>query len=182
MNSRLRYLLVANYINIASIACFSPIYALYVAQFSSSTYMVSLTWGFALIIQGLMTFFFGYVLDSSPHKRQLLVLGYFLMSASAFLFVFVDSVVYLMIVMFINACTTAFHMPVFKAYVTTHEHRGHEAHEWSLFDGGNYLLAGIGALVGGNILLFTDFRGLFVVIGLLQFFAAGIALRLLKNS
>lgn len=182
MNTRLRYLLIANYINIASVACFSPIYALYVAQFSASTFMVSLMWGFALIIQGLMTFFFGYVLNNSPHKRQLLVTGYFLMAIAAFMYVCVDSINHLIFVTVVNACACAFHMPVFKAYVTMHEHKGQETHEWSLFDGGNYLLAGVGALIGGNILLLTDFRGLFIVIGALQLIAAIIALRLLKNG
>lgn len=181
MKVQLKILLLANYLNIFSFAFFSPLYALFIQKFDSNPLTISITWGFLMIIQGLLTILFGYMINDYRRKDRIIVLGYVCMAIGAFLLSAVESLPSLYIALAYNACSGALVSPAFKAYFSTHELKGDEAREWSIFDGGNLLLAGIGGIIGGSIMIRFGFSGLFYTIGGMQLIAALVSTKILKD-
>ncbi len=181
MKVQLKILLFANYLNIFSFAFFSPLYALYIQQFDTNTITISLSWGFLMIVQGVLTLISGYFINQYSRKDRIIVLGYICMAIGALLLSAVRSLPSLFIALAFNACSGAILAPAFKAYFTTHELKGDEAREWSLFDGGNLLLAGIGGIIGGTIMINFGFTGLFYTIGGIQLIAALVSTKILKD-
>ena len=78
-----------------------------------------------------------------------------------------------------NALGTGILLPAWKTLYAQAENKGKEAHEWSLLDGGNMLLAGIATLVGGTIAKNFGFDFLIIFMFGLQLVAALISLKLL---
>ena len=181
MKSEIKILLIASYLNVFAYGLFSPLYAVFVQGFDENLLTISNSLGVYALFQGLVMMIFGRIEDRFKNKRPIVVLGYFLLSLGALSFAFVTSVTQLYIALTINAIAYGIILPAWKAIYSQAEDKGKEAQEWSLFDGGNLVLASLAAFAGGYLVLILGFKTLFLLVFVIQLFAALFSVKLLKK-
>lgn len=181
MKKELNILLVASYLNIFGFGFFGPIYALYVKEIGGSLLDTSLSWGLYSLIMGVLIIFFGKIEDKL-NKKKMIVLGYFLLSFGILAYAFVQNKVQLFLVQIYNGFGVAVLNPAFKAVFSKDEDKGQESYEWSLWEGGEKIMLATSALIGGVIVTYLGFKMMFIVMFLMQLFAAIISLNILKKK
>ncbi|MBP7119418.1 MFS transporter [Candidatus Woesebacteria bacterium] len=181
MKSEIKILLLCSYINVFAYALFSPLYAVFVQRLDSNLLVISSTWGVYALFQGIVMILFGKIEDHFKDKRPMIVAGYLLLSVGALSFAFISTVTQLYLVQAINALANGILLPAWKSVYSKAQDKGKEAQEWSLFDGGNLILASIAAFVGGYIVTVVGFTWLFFIIFVFQLVTGLFSLSLLNK-
>jgi len=175
------YLLLANYLYMAGVGLLSPVYALYVLGIGGSALTASASWSLYLITAGLLMMLFGNVQDKSRNIKKYIVTGYTVAAMSTLLYLVIDTTPQLFALQFIHAIGIGLLTPALRTAYTKVQDKKRQAHEWSLFDGGIFILQGTAALIGGLLLTWLGFTQLFIAMAVIQIFSALIVLRLKLN-
>ncbi|OGL25592.1 hypothetical protein A3E49_02240 [Candidatus Saccharibacteria bacterium RIFCSPHIGHO2_12_FULL_49_19] len=181
MNAKIRYLLLANYLNLFAFAFFTPLFALFVTDLNPNPEFVGIAWGVAMYTAALMMLVFGRYEDRIKNKEKLIVAGYFLMAAGALSYLLVSDIKELFAVQLFNAIGLGMLTPAWRTVYANAEDRGKETKEWAFMEGGDRFFIATGAIIGGFILKYYSFKAIFVVMALLQLVAGLVALRLLQS-
>lgn len=181
MKITLRVLLVSNFLNTLAYSLFFPLYAIYIQKIDSSVLAVSSTMGWYTFITGVTILAAGKLEDVVKKKEQIVALGYFILVAGSLGYLFVNSIWMLYLIQTINAIGIGIVVPAWKAMYSCKEDKGMEAKEWSFFDGGNMLLAGLATVTGGLIVRLSGFEMLIILMAGLQLCSAISSLKLLKK-
>ena len=181
LNSKIRYLLFANYLNIFAYAIFGPLFAIFVLNIGGDSKTVGLAAGVQAYAAALMILFFGKWENSNKHKEKLVVLGFFWMAFGAVGYTLVDSLWKLFAVQIFNAIGTGLLTPALRSTYAEVEDKGRETQEWSFWEGGNRLFMATGALLSGFVLSASGgFKVLFGLMAFIQFIAAILSIKILK--
>ena len=97
---------------------------------------------------------------------------------STLLYLVIDTTAQLFALQFLHAIGIGLLTPALRAAYTKVQNKKRQAHEWSLFDGGIFVIQGIAALVGGLFLTWLGFAQLFVLMSTVQILSALVVLRL----
>lgn len=178
----LRFLLICNYLNMLGFSMFAPLYALFAVGIGAQPLSIGIGWAVYTILSGLLIIAFGQIEDKTPNKTFLIVCGYFWLAIVALLFLTVEDIAGLYIVLALNAVGVGMLVPASRAVFSAVEDKGREASEWSLFDGGNRIVMGIAAVLGGLLVKVGGFDAVFISMFVIQIIAAIISLRLIKHS
>lgn len=181
MKASLRILLVSNYLNIFAYSLFFPIYAIFVQDITPNVLVISSSLGWYTIVTGITVLVSGKFEDLIKRKEIMIILGYFILVYGANAYLLVHNTLTLFMVQTLNAIGIGIVAPAWKVLYAQHEDAGKEAREWSFFDGGNMLLAGIASVIGGFIAQYAGFGMLIVTMSVIQFFSALVSLRLAHN-
>lgn len=182
-NPKIKYLLLANYINLFGFAFFAPLYALFVTELGASPQVVGLSAGIGIYASALMILFFGKLENAQKNKEKMVVLGFFWLAFAAASYMFVEEIWQLFLVQVLNAIGIGILTPALKAVYAQSEDKGKETQEWSFFDGGNALFIATGAALGGFLLTaLGSFKSLFAVIALIQLVGALVSIKILKPT
>ncbi|HET9850768.1 MAG TPA: MFS transporter [Candidatus Saccharimonadales bacterium] len=182
VNTKIRYLLFSNYLNLLGFSIFTPLFAIFVLNLRNDPSLVGLAWGVNLYAAALMILLFGKYEDRWRHKEQLVVIGFFLLAAGGAAYLLVHSIWQLFAIQAFNAIGTGVLTPAWRTVYAKSEDKGRETLEWSFVDGGAKFFSATGAVIGGLILKFYSFRAIFILICLIQLLAGIVALSLLKNK
>ncbi len=181
-NKKIRYLLLANYLNLFAFSFYLPLFALFVIGLGGDAKIIGLSAGATAYTTAIMILIFGRWENSRKHKEKMIVVGYFWLAFGALGFMLVDHIWQLFAVQIFNAIGVGLITPALRTTYASLEDRGQETQEWSFWDGGNALFAATGAVLGGFLLsALGGFRGLFALIATIQFVAALISLKILKK-
>src|SRR3990167_10601242 len=94
MNAKIRYLLLANYLNLFAFAFFTPLFALFVTDLNPNPEFVGIAWGVAMYPAALMMLVFGRYEDRIKNKEKIILAGHFFFFSGAlsffFFFFFID--------------------------------------------------------------------------------------------
>lgn len=180
MGKVIRILLISNFLNILGYSLFAPLYAIFAQRIDNNVFTIATTYGIYTFVTGLSLLFFGRFEDKIHDKKKAVIVGYFILSIGAFSFLLVNNINQLILVQILNAIGTGMVTPAWKALYSKHEDAGREAREWSFYDGGNALIIGIAAIIGGYIIQLYGFSVVIVIFGTVQLIAGIVSLKLLK--
>ena len=174
MNKNIKLLLTANYWHTFGFTLLSPLYAIYVTQhLNGSEFEIGLSYSIYGFSAGILMIFAGRLEDTlAKYAKQILILGYLLVAMASFGYLLVETVQQLMVLQVFYALAVAIYVPMSKTLYSKHEDKGKESSEWAIMDGGNFLIIGTSALIGGFLLANYSFEVIFIGMGLSQLLAA----------
>ncbi len=169
LNKQLGILLITNSLILLSAAMFGPIAALFVEEIGGDLMDASIAAGIFAIVAGITTLVSGKYADKLKEPELIIVSGYSLMGFGFFLFLIVDSVIFLFIVQAIVGLGEAIYSPAFDAIYSKHLDGKKSGSQWGAWESMNYFTAASGALIGGVIVTLFGFQALFIIMSLLCF-------------
>ncbi len=174
--SKLKLLLLANYLNTFGWVLYSPLYALFVLKIGGSAIDVSLIWSVYALLTGLLIMTFGRLENSVKFNPAIMLfVGYSLFIIVATGYYYVDTVGQFYCMQIVLALAMGIMTPAAKATYMRAEHAGKEAGEWGMFDGGNYIIGAAASFAGGMLFKLGDFKLIFIVMALIQILASAFA-------
>lgn len=177
----MRFLLISNHLNTVSFAILGPLYSLLVLNKGGSAFHAGASWALFSIVAGILMFYFAKVEDHvAKNRRMMIVVGYFILSLGALGYLLVNDLFSLYAVQLINAAGIGMLDPALKSLFSRDEDAGKEAEEWADLDGWDHILMGIGAFIGGYIIVLFNFYTLLFLIFLLQLFGAIFSVKILN--
>jgi MFS family permease len=171
-NRALRILLVTNGMILLAAAMIGPIYALYVKNIGGDLLDASVAGGVFALIAGTTVLLAGKYSDVLPHKKLVVAIGYSIMGLGFFLYIFVNSIWFLLLVQVIIGFGEAIYNAPFDALYSEHLDDGQDGMEWGAWEAMNYYAAALGAFLGGIIVTHFGFSPLFVIMATLCFLSA----------
>lgn len=142
-----------------------PLYAVFAENVGGD--ILDITWVYALYlgIIGLGVLVVGKVADRIGNEK-LLVAGYALSAVGVFCYIFVNSLVSLLLVQLLIGVARALWEPTWYALYDTHS--GNDAQDgyiWGLASGLWYIVSAVAMLLGGYVVVHYSFDMLFLVMG-----------------
>ncbi len=171
---KLKLLIFVNIISFIGYQLFAPFYSLYAYSIGISASMTGLLWAYYSMLTMVFLLVFGRY-ENHLNKDKLVVVGFFMYSIGAYLFLFTHSLASLVLVFAFNALATGITLPAYKTIFAKLQEHGRESEEWSWLDAGNMIAISIGSAIGGVAIGLFGFKGIFIVMGTVQLFAACIA-------
>lgn len=166
-NRALRILLTTDGLVRLSNAMMGPIYALFVAKIHGSILDAGLTAGIFALTAGLATLVSGRFADKIRENELIIVLGYSLIAAGYFLYLFVNSISLLFLVQVIIGLGEAVYVPAFDAVYSKHLDSKRFGRQWGAWEAMNYLVYALGAISGGILVEFFGFTVIFLIMMIL---------------
>ncbi|MBW3021873.1 MFS transporter [Candidatus Woesearchaeota archaeon] len=166
-NGSLRILLITNGLVLIAGAMLAPIYALFVDKVGGSLLDASLTGGIFALAAGITTLIAGRYADKIKNSELIVVAGYLMMGLGFFLYIFVNSVIFLFLVQVLIGFSEAFYSPAFDALYSKHLDKHKEGREWGAWEAINYFAIAGGAALGGLVVTLFGFSAIFAIMGAL---------------
>ena len=168
-NRALRILLFTNAVVLIAGAMIGPIYALFVEKVGGSLLEASITGGIFALAAGLTTLIAGKYADSMKKEELIVAFGYLVMGIGFMLFMFVNSIWFLLVVQMVIGFSEAFYSPAFDALYSKHITPSKAGREWGAWEALNYFSLFVGAIAGGIIVTKFGFNALFMIMAVLSF-------------
>lgn len=140
-----------------------PIYALFVQQIPGGNILIAST-AIAVYtgIIGLLILLFGRIEDRLD-KKKVFIIGRAINVVGISGYIFVSSPVDLFIVQGILGVAIAMMNPTFEALYSRGLRKGHEAFEWSVWEGSIHIVLAGAAIIGGLVASLFGFKMLFIL-------------------
>jgi MFS family permease len=148
-----------------------PLFAVFAEKVGGDVLEISWAWATYLIISGVLIIVIGKISDKFNNKEKLLVLGYFLNTIFTFSYLLVSNATHLFIVEAGLGLASALAWPTGDALYAKYENKNSDGYQWGLFTGGEFIVGGLGLIVGGLIVSHFSFTALFIVMGSVQLIA-----------
>lgn len=182
MNAKLRVVLLSNYGAAISLGLFAPIYALFVVRLGGSGLEAGLSSAVYYFLGGSFMLLLRPLQDLRANRPKIYMLGYVLEGVTAICLIFTATINQLYLVQVLHAFATALRVPSQRALYAEHEDKGLEGSEWSIMEGGDFMILGAAAAAGGIIVSTMSFDLIFSLMAIIQFAAATYCLSLLRGS
>jgi Na+/melibiose symporter-like transporter len=182
MNKHLLAVLISNYGAVISIGFFTPIFALYVVKLGGTIGDVGIATAIYYIAGGALMLLFRSFMNRRSSLANWYILGNLLEAITALLFIFVQSVLQFYIVQILHAVATALRVPSQRALFARLQDHGKEGSEWSVMEGGDFIILGLSAALGGAVVYYLNFSIVFLIMAFVQTIAAVYALRLRSHQ
>jgi len=165
-NRALRILLITNAMILVADAMLGPIYALFVEDIGGDLLDASLTGATFALAAGITVLITGRLSDRVGEPEIVVAFGYVLIGLGYVLYLFVDSILFLLAVQVVIGLGQATYSPSFDALYSRHLDGHKEGTEWGMWEAMNYFSIAIGAAAGGLVVRFFGFHTLFLCMGL----------------
>lgn len=182
MNRRLLVVLLSNYMSVISLGFFAPIFALYVVELGGTVADAGIAAAIYYIAGGFLMLFLRLIINAKKSRAKYYIIGNALEAIAAFLYIFTNSVPQFYIVQLVHALATALRVPSQRALYAQHADKGKEGSEWSIMEGGNFIIIGVSAAAGGLVVTLLSYHAVFVIMGIFQTMTTLYCLKLLKYN
>ena len=172
LNKPLRILLFTNGLILVAGATLAPIYALFVAEIGGDLLDASYAIAAFAFAAGVTVLLSGRLSDKAKENEYIVVIGYVVMGIGFLSYIWVSSMVTLLISQIIIGFGEAFYAPAFDALYSKHLPKNKRGVSWGTWEAMNYFVMAIGAVVGGFIVTTQGFEPLFVMMAILAFVSA----------
>lgn len=172
-NKALKILLATNSLILLAGAMLGPIYALFVERIGGDLLDASIAGGLFALSAGVVSLLFGRLSDKIRHSDWVMILGYVLIGLGFFLYIFVDSVMFLFAVQILIGFGEAIYSPAFDKLYSLHLVKGKGGTIWGAWESMNYFTTAFGALAGGLIVTRFGFNAIFAIMAVLCYVSAG---------
>lgn len=164
-----------------TVGMFGPIYALFATNIGGDI----LTAGTAIAVYsgviGVLLFIFGRIEDKVD-KKKIFIIGRIVNVVGTAGYLFVANPVDLFIVQAILGIALAMMDPSFQSLYSRGLRKGHEASEWSMWEGTVYIVLAFAAVIGGVVATLFGFKALFAVMTATSIVSLILALFLTKDK
>jgi len=181
VNKKLLVVLFSNYGAVISLGFYIPIFALYVVKLGGSVRQAGLSTAIYYVLGGVLMLLFRMLTNNKRARPGYYLVGNALEAVAALLFIMVTSVPQLYVVQLVHALATAMRVPSQRALYGQYEDKGKEGSQWSIMEGGNYIIIGLSAAAGGMVASVLSFRIVFLVVAGVQIITTLYSLRLYKR-
>lgn len=173
-NPALRALLLSNGLVLVALAMLVPVYALFVQKVGGGALSAGLTAGALGLASGVSALISGKLIDRIPasRTRYVLVVGWLLIGLSMLLYLLVHSVAALFVVQLLAGFVKTISAPAFDTLYARHLDKKSTGQEYGLWEASFFLTAGVGSILGGIIVAYAGFNGVFLAMAALSFIAA----------
>lgn len=172
-NKALKVLLATNGLILMAAAMLGPIYALFVERIGGSLLDASMAGGIFALTAGVVSLLSGRLSDEIRHSERVIMLGYAMIGLGFFLYLFVDSILFLFAVQMIIGFGEAIYSPAFDKLYSLHLDVGKGGREWGAWETMNYFTYAAGALFGGLLVSRFGFDIIFMMMAVLCYLSAG---------
>ncbi|MFC1723387.1 MFS transporter [Nanoarchaeota archaeon] len=168
MKKELHILLLSAGLFMLAGGLFGPIYAVFVEDIGGDLLTAGMAYGAFAIAAGVLILFISKWEDRVKHKEKLLVLGYG-MSCVGFLgYLFIDKPWHLFLVQIVFGIGEAVSAPAFDALYSKNVQKGKVASQWGAWEGMDYMIGGVSAVIGGGFASLYGFKSLFGIMFILS--------------
>ncbi|MFC1663463.1 MFS transporter [Patescibacteria group bacterium] len=172
IDAALKILLITNAMVLLAGFMLGPIYALFVTDIGGDILDAGWAWAIYAMAAGVTVYILSKVENKHKHKEKFLVAGYLIMATGFFGYIFVHSIFTLFLVQIIIGLGEAMYIPVYDGLYSKHLSRGNKTYEWGIWESMNYIVTGVGAIIGATIAKVSGFESLFIFMGCLSLLAA----------
>lgn len=182
MNKKLKILYITNGIFIVAGALLGPLYAIYVATFSVSVFMISLTWA-VMLFTGLITFYLisKQAKDDESTNLNFIIWGYLISAVSWLLFAFTTNFYQLFFIQAILGVGLALGGPSWNSLVASHLDKGKHVHDFAEWSMVSKFIEFFSVLFGGLIIVTVGFDALFIAMFFIGVISALLLVTLKKS-
>ncbi len=166
-NRAIRILLTTNWIILLAAAMLGPIYALFVEEIWWSLLDASIAWATFALAAGIMTLISGKLSDRIKENKIIVVIWYLLIWLWFFLYIRVDSIIFLLIVQVLIWFGEALYSPAFDNEFSRNLDKGKAGRERGARESINYFATAIWAILWWFIVTQFWFSLLFLIISIL---------------
>jgi MFS family permease len=171
-------LLITDSFYILAGALIGPIYALFVEKVGGDLLDASGAFAIFMITAAVVIFLLAFWEDRSKHQKKFVIAGYGIGVLGYLGYLFVNSTMSLFIVQAILGLSLALKDPAYDALYS--DSKKHLALSWGAWEALNYLMLGVGALIGGLIAQELGFSVLLWCMFILSIISFLVSLRLIS--
>jgi MFS family permease len=171
-NRPLKIMLSTNRLILIAGAMLAPIYAIFVERVGGDLLDASLAGGVFALAAGIASVLSGKFSDKMKENELIVCFGYTIVGLGFILYLFCDSVIFLLVIQIIIGLGEAVYSPAFDAVYSKHLEKRSAGKQWGAWESMNYFTAAAGAIIGGLIVTFFSFNVLFITMALLCFISA----------
>jgi len=142
---------------------FGPIYAVFVKNIGGDLLTAGGAYAAFSIAAGILLLLLGKWEDRIKHKEKLVILGYGLSCLGFLGYLFIQETIHLFIVQIIFGIGEAINSPAYDAIYSRLLERGKFASQWGIWEGLQYIVVAVAALVGGYLASLYGFRFIFMI-------------------
>lgn len=182
-NQALRALLISNSLVLISLGMLVPVYALFVTQVGGGALSAGLTAGALGLTSAVSALISGKWIDNRPpsHTRNIMAFGWAAIGLVLLFYLFVDTLPMLFLAQILFGFVKTISAPAFDTLYARHLDRKSTGQEYGMWEASFFLTAAIGAVLGGVIVNWFGFNGVFIVMAALAFIAAAYIARLPRH-
>lgn len=182
-NKALRALLISNSLILISLGMLVPVYALFVTQVGGSALSAGLTAGALGLTSAVSALIAGKWIDRRPpsYTRNIMALGWIAIGLVLLLYLFVDTLAMLFLAQILFGFVKTISAPAFDTLYARHLDQKSTGQEYGMWEASFFLTAAIGAVLGGVIVNWYGFDGVFIAMAGLAFAAAAYISRLPRS-
>lgn len=149
-----------------------PIYALFVEEVGGSLLDASFAGAAFAMAAGLTMLVSGRFSDVVKENELIVVAGYLILGLGFGAYLFVDSILFLLIVQVFIGLGEALYVPAFDSLYSKHLSRGMAGLQWGAWESMHYMVGAVAAVTGGFLATRFGFDPLFVIMSALSFLGA----------
>ncbi|MFH0906482.1 MAG: MFS transporter [archaeon] len=168
-NKPLKILLFTISLALLSGAMIGPIYALFVEGIGGDLLSASITFAAFAFFAAITTLLTGKLFDDTKDSELILALGYFVLGLGYLLYMFVNSITFLLIVQAIIGIGTAIYVPAFETVFSKYSSSRKFGSSYEFI---KYIAIALGSIIGGFIGVYFGFKVIFVIMVVLCFASA----------
>ena len=172
LNPPLRILLSTNMLLMLAGAMLGPIYALFVEDIGGDLLDASMAGGTFALAAGITVLISGRYSDKVKRPDKIIILGYIIVGLGFLIYLFVDTIWWLLAVQLIIGFGEAIYTPPFDKLYSRNVEKGKAGRQWGAWESLDYFTTAFGALAGGMIVTYISFDTLFIIMAVLCFVSA----------
>jgi len=182
MHQELKKLLFSSSLFILAGGLFGPIYAVFVQNIGGDLLTAGTAYAIFSIVAGVLMFVISKWEDHVKHQEKLVVIGYGLACLGFLGYLFVKKPIDLFMVQIIFGISTAISSPAYDGLYSQHLDKGKFASQWGLWEGMDWVVTGIAALLGGFLASMYGFHSLFMLMFIISLVGLVCSFSLLKKK
>ncbi|HVZ55479.1 MAG TPA: MFS transporter [Chitinophagaceae bacterium] len=156
-----------------------PLFAIFAEKVGGDILDITWAWATYLIVTGGLYILVGKLLNNKPYKARVMVAGYVLNAVFTFCYLLVRTPFELLLVQAGLGVAEATGTPAWDAIYAKNMMQESDAYAWGLSTGQAHMVTGIAFGIGGLMVHYVSFNGLFLLMGLVQVLAALVTARIL---
>ena len=182
MKKGLKILLAADGFILFAFGLLAPIYAIFVEHIGGDILDAGFAYAIYSFVLGVALYFICKWENHQKHKEKLVILSYFLYAVGALGYIFVANRYHLFIVQAVLGIAEAVNSPVFDGLFSKFLDKGKSVYEWGMYASLKNIAGGISAILGGVLVLYFGFKGLFSIMLAISLIGFFISIKLRKTK
>jgi len=159
-----------------------PLYAIFAEKVGGDILDITWAWSAYLVCTGCCYILFGRLFNRKKYKVQMMIFGYTLNALLTFGYLLVDNPFKLFLVQVGLGIAEAIGTPLWDSLYASSLNEEQDTYAWGVSTGQSQIVSGVSFGMGGLLTYYFSFTALFIVMGIIQLFAAIVSTQLLKNS